>query len=323
MQENDLPLPPGVREKHGSWHYVENHKWSKLCRINEGRQRLYERLQELTGGVAGMCWHAILSYIAKGMTGLATATQRNYRQAAWRMLHHFGHWRIADVEPTHCAQFLKWCRDHTSALTGNRDKAFMSSVWEFSMGEGWATYNPWRGVRRNKELPNRRYVEHAELSVQLDRAPPELVGIMGVAYLLGIRQTDLRFARKPQDQGEILAVDESKTGKHNDHEITPTVRYFLNYAAAHAAQVAQRHEDHERPEKAAAVRAQPFIFLSARGLPWSEWGLQSALRRFKPGFRFRDLRPKAQTDRPDRDILGHTGQMRERYTKRRKLSAVK
>lgn len=323
MQENDLPLPPGVREKHGSWHYVENHRWSKLCRITEGRSRLYERLQEVTGGVAGMCWHAILSYIAKGMDGLAEATKRNYRQAAWRMLHHFGHWRIEDVQPTHCAQFLKWCRDHTSALTGNRDKAFMSSVWEFSMGEGWASFNPWRGVKRNKERPSKRYVEHETLVSTLDRAPPELQNLMAVAYLTGIRQTDLRFLKWTQVESDSLMVVESKTGKSNEHEITKTVRQFLDGAVTHTNSVIARHEQRGRAARAAAVRAQPFVFLTQRGLPWSEWGLQSALRRFKAGFRFRDLRPKAQTDRPDRDILGHTGQMRERYHKRRKLSAVK
>lgn len=306
MQEEDLPLPVGVRPKHGSWHYVQNHQWRKLCRISEGRQQLYARLHEVTGGVKGMCWHSILAYCKEGMAHLRPATQRDYRNISWRMLHHFGHWRNDDLESTHCAQYLKWCRDNNRAISGNREKAFMSSVFENAMAEGWASRNPWRGVRRNRERPSRQYVEHEKLTAAIDRAPPELVDLLAVAYLTGIRQTDLRLAKQDQIVGDLLLIDESKTGKRNEHEITSTVRKFLNAAVTRSRSFGS-----------------DFIFVSARGLPWSEWGLQSALRRFKAGFRFRDLRPKAQTDRPDKDILGHTGQMRERYHKRRRLSAVR
>lgn len=304
MQE-EFPLPSGVREKHGAWHYVERHQWRKLCRIAEGRERLYIRLQEVTGGVQGMCWHAILSYVARGMSDLAPATRKHYATTSLRMLHHFGHWRLEDLEPTHCAQYLKWCRENHRATTGNREKALMSSIFEYAMAEGWTSRNPWRGVRRNKERPSKRYVSHGTLSEALDRAPPELQHLLAVAYLTGIRQTDLRLAIQSQVTSDGLLIDESKTGKRNVHEITPTVRRFLKQAVERAR-----------------TFGSDFIFVSARGLPWSEWGLQSALRRFAPGFRFRDLRSKAQTD-SEKDILGHVGQMRERYHKRRKLSAVK
>lgn len=240
------------------------------------------------------------------MSELAPATQKHYRTTGLRMLHHFGHLLLEELEPTHCAQFLKWCRENSRATTGNREKAFMSSVFEFAMAEGWCSYNPWRGVRRNKERPSKRYVEHEILMATVDRAPPALQPLLAIAYLTGIRQTDLRLARQHQITPEGLLIDESKTGKRNLHEITSTVRHFLDMAVTRARSFGS-----------------DFIFVSARGLPLSEWGLQSALRRFGAGFRFRDLRPKAQTDRPDKDVLGHTGQMRERYHKRRHLSAVK
>lgn len=253
-----------------------------------------------------MCWHAILSYVSKGMAELSPATQRNYRQAAWRMLHHFGHFRNEEIEPSHCKQFLVWCAENTSALTGNRDRAFMSSVFEYAMGRRWAKYNPWRGVRRNKERPSKRYVSHDSLSAAIDRAPPELQPLLAVAYLTAIRQTDLRLLKRSQIVGSLILLNESKTGKSNEHEITPTVRIFLDDAIARAKAYGSK-----------------YVFVSATGLPWSEWGLQSALRRFGAGFRFRDLRAKAQTDRPTERITGHSGQMLETYLKKRRLSAVK
>jgi Phage integrase, N-terminal SAM-like domain len=304
MSEEELPLPRGVHEKHGSWYLIERNAWRKLCRVSDGRGVLFQRLAEVSGGIEGSVWHAILEYKRRGMGQLAPSTQKHYGNTALRMLHHFGHLQLAELEPTHAAQFLKWCRENNRATTGNREKAFMSSVYEFALAEGWCSSNPWRGVRRNRERPSRRYVEHETLTAEIDRAPPALQSLFAVAYLLGVRQTDLRLAKRTQIIGKVLHVTESKTGKHNEHTITATVGKFLREAML-------RTPDSE------------FIFTSTRGLPWSEWGLQSALRRFGAAFRFRDLRAKAQTDRPDADVLGHVGQLRERYTRRRKLSAVK
>lgn len=337
MQE-EQPLPPGVRPKHGSWHLVRKHKWTKLCRIEDGRAKLYARLIDELDGDEGAVWYGIMMYVTHGMATLAPSTQAKYRNCyAPSMLHHFGYRRFEEIESTHCKQFLKWCVEQKRSTVGNREKAFMSSVWEYAMGEGWAPTNPWRGVRRNKERPSRKYVEHHELVTELDRAPPELYALMGTAYLTGLRQTDLRLVQKSQVIDNLLKITESKTGKDNEHEITPTVRLMLAKADEHKEAVAQRYDDaadgleenseYGRAEKwrakAKTVRGSPFIFLSRRGLPWTESGLASALQRFGAAFQFRQLRPKAQTDRPDKDILGHTGQMRERYHKKRKLSAVK
>ena len=330
-------LPAGVREQHGSWHLVRNHVWTKLCRVTEGRAKLYERLFEVAPGAPGSVWHAILSYLKNGMGDLAEPTQKHYRNDGLRLLHHFGHYELLEVEPTHIAQYLKWCRENDRATTGNREKAVLSSIFEYAMAEGWCPSNPCRGVRRNKERPSKEYVDHSTLVAEMDRAPAWLLPLFSVAYLLGIRQTDLRLVTKDAIRPDGLHITESKTGKQNTHEITPTVREFLHRAFAHQEAAAVRHEQaaakldalsqfaraEQRRQRAIAVRAQPYIFLSERGLPWTEHGLQSALRRFGAAFQFRQLRPKAQTDRPDADILGHTGQMRERYHKRRKLAAVK
>ena len=60
------------------------------------------------------------------------------------------------------------------------------------------------------------------------------------------------------------------------------------------------------------MRGQRHIFLSSCGRPWTENGLQRALKRFGLPFKFRLLRPKAQTDAQEKNVLGHIGQLRER-----------
>ena len=139
----------------------------------------------------------------------------------------------------------------------------------------------------------------------------------------------------PDSRDAYVHIDESKTRKPRDHEITPTVRIFLERAAAHREAVAARYDAAaarleansqyrqagSRRARAAAVRAQPHVFLTERGLPWGVWTLQSAMRRLDIDFNFRALRPKTETDKPG--TLGHTGQMQRRYQQREKLRAVK
>src|ERR1700722_15879933 len=157
-EQEELPLPAGVYEKHGAWHLVQRNHWRKLCRVSEGRATLYQRLEGATGGQRDSVWHAVLAYLARGMGELRPTTQKHYRNTGLRMLHYFGHMQLEELKPTHCKQFLKARKEHGNAVTGNREASFMSSVYEFAMGEGWCEYNPWRGMRRNKERPARRYV---------------------------------------------------------------------------------------------------------------------------------------------------------------------
>lgn len=63
------------------------------------------------------------------------------------------------------------------------------------------------------------------------------------------------------------------------------------------------------------------VFVNTRGKPWTQSGVSSAMRYAGATFAFRQLRAKAQTDSPE-NVLGHEGQLRERYTGRRRLMSV-
>lgn len=64
------------------------------------------------------------------------------------------------------------------------------------------------------------------------------------------------------------------------------------------------------------------LLTNRRGEPLTGWGIQSNMRRLGVDWTFRQIRPKAQTDAGDRNVLGHSGQMRPRYTRREKLKPV-
>lgn len=352
-ERRGLPFTPpkGTALKHGRYYLIIRNRWHPLTRAAEGALPFWRAYYRLTRADPEFMAGVFLAFLEEGIPQkvadgeLSAATAKKYEAyILTRLIPYCGHLHREDINSAHVARYLEERKKAGAPIAANREKAAWSSACEFALRKAWITVNPCHGVRRNLERRSGEYVEHTPLVTALDRAPPELYALMGVAYVLGIRQTDLRLARLDQvvvspldPRKTLLIVVESKTGKRNEHEITSTVSFLLEHAAAHRERVAQRYEQAaaelerlsqrrraaSRRARAEAVRAEPHIFLSARGLAWTESGLQSALRRFQAGFKFRALRAKAQTDRPDADVLGHTGQMRDRYHKVRRLSAVK
>jgi integrase len=298
-----MPLPPGVTEKHGRYYIVRRNKWHKLTRIVEGEVALLEAYYELTHADPHNMAGVLLAFVKKGMDKLRPPTQKDYRRIiVTRLIPFCGHLPRNAVKPTHVAQYLDQREMEGAAVAGNRERACLSSACNYGMRKGWLEFNPCHGVRRNKETPSKVYVSHEALTTAIDRANEHLQDLLAVAYLTGIRQTDLQLMQPSAVQGNSLRFIESKTGKPAEYEITPTLRRFINRALA---------------------RKGPALFVSPKGLPWSMWGLQSALRRLKMGFQFRQLRPKAQTDAQDRNVIGHIGQMRMAYTRGEKRRPVK
>lgn len=347
----DFPRPPGVHVKHGRYYLVHDNKWHGLTRLDEGAIPFWRAYYRLTKADPDFMGGVFVAFLEEGLPEmiaakeLVPATGKKYEgYILTRLIPYCGHLHRNDVNSSHVARFLVERKKAGAPAGANRERACWSTVSNWAMGKGWLTSNPCVGVRRNKERPALEYVEHEQLASALDRAPPQMYALHSVAYLLGIRQTDLMLAREDQittvagadgRPKPILKVTESKTKKLNEHDITPTVRYLLDKAKEHKEAVAARYEaaaaellrlsQRRRAAassaKAAAVRANPHIFVSYRGLCWTEPGLQSALARFKAGYQFRQLRPKAETDKPG--VLGHTGQMQRRYNRRRQLKAVK
>lgn len=297
-----MQRPPGVTVKNGRYYLVRRNKWHALTRVDAGEIALLEAYYRLTRDDPRTMSALLMAYVADGTEELREITRLKYRQAiVSRLIPVFGNMPLGSVKPGHVSQYLERRKRAGAAVAGNREKAVLSSACAFAMRQGWLEFNPCYGTRRNRERPAVRYVEHAELAGQLDRAPPALYPLLAAAYLTGARQTDLIGWKRSNITERGIEYRESKTGKPRLIEWTPTLRKVMRAAL----------------ERASGER----VFTSARGLPWSVWGLQSALRRFKPGFRFRDLRPKAETDAPG--TLGHAGQMQGRYMRRLTVRPVK
>jgi integrase len=302
-----MPLPPGVTKKHGRYYVVRQNKWLPLTRIDEGEVALLEAYYELTQADPHNMAGVLISFMKNGMAKLRPPTQKDYRRIiVTRLMPFCGHLPRNALQPKHVAQYLDARETEGAAVAGNRERACLSSACNYGMRKGFLDFNPCHGVRRNTERPSKVYVSNEALSEAIDRAPECMQDLLAVAYLTGIRQTDLRTMPVVAVDGDRLSFTESKTGKPAVYEITPTLRLFIDRALERAKRLNTG-----------------FLFHSSKGLPWSEWGLQSALRRLNAGFQFRQLRPKAQTDAQDRNVIGHTGQMRVAYTRIDKRRPVK
>jgi len=330
----EFELPTGCARKHGRYYLIIRNKWHALSRIDEGTIPFWRAYYRLTKADPEFMAGVFLAYLEEGMGELTAATAAKYESyLLTRIVPYCGHIHRGDINSTDVARYLDERKKAGAPIAGNRERAAWSSACEFALRKGWMLSNPCRGVRRNKERPSKIYVEHAPLREGIDKAPFALQNLIAVAYLWGARQTDLRSLERSavdraihsepdKDQKRWVHIDESKTGKRRSHELTPTVRLFLDAAEEHRRAVAANHASHGRHEKAAQVLADRHAFLTPRGLPWTVWGLQSAMRRLGVDFSFREIRPKAASD-AEHNILGHAAGMLSRYKRREKLKAIR
>jgi integrase len=322
--------PPKVHVRDGRYYYVDKNKWTGLSRVAEGLRELYRRLSILTGQPPGNLLGIFVKYAEGPMLKLAPSTQKQYSyfffgtdKVEGILNFTFGHLMPAQVEPTLVAQFLEKCEENGGPAAGNRAKAALSSVFEFAMRKGWAKVNPCRGVRRNKERESKVRIERASLVSTLDRAPGHFSLVMQFAYLTGVREIDIILMTVAAVTPDGIRYVESKTGKPAWHPWTPILRGLVREI------LEARHErmTHQYVNKYRKPRVLPVhdrLFTNRFGKPLTMWGITSNMRRLETdGWSFRALRPKAQTDGGDKNVIGHTGQMRERYTRERKLVPVR
>lgn len=304
-------LPPKVHEKGGRYYYVDQNKWNGLSRVSEGVRELHRQLANLTGASPGTMAGIFSAYADKGMADLKPPTQKQYDYFLFGVLNHrLGHLMPAEIDDGTIAQYLEKRKQEGAAVAGNRERSCLSSVFEYAMRQGWAKRNPCRGVRRNKERASKVDIESADLSDSMDRAPAHFARVMQFGYLTGAREIDCILMPVSAVTPQGIEYTESKTGKRVSIAWTPTLRRLIrDILEARAA--FDPTPDHDR------------LLTNRFGKPLTMWGIISNVRRLGVDWSFRAIRPKAQTDGGDRNVIGHVGQMRERYTRRRKLVPVR
>jgi site-specific recombinase XerD len=316
-------LPPKVHQKDGRYYYVDRNKWHGLSRVEDGLRELHRRLAILTDQAPNTLAGIFTAYADSALLELKPTTQKTYAYFLFGILTKvFGHMMPSEIDDSTVAQYLEARKKAGAAVAGNRERACLSSVFEYAMRQGWAKRNPCRGVRRNRETPSKVMIESKSLVDVLDRAPPHFARVLQFAYMTGMRMVDVIGLRVAAITPEGIVFTESKTGKDVRIEWTETLRILVRQILEARAELNAKvcvKKNASQPGRVDHDR----LFTNRLGKPLTERGIISNMQRLDAGWSFRAIRAKAQTDAGDRNVLGHQGQMRERYTRRRKLVPVR
>lgn len=292
--------PPGVQVKNGRYYLVKSvsgkRKWFGLSLVSDGETRLKDSLAALEHGAVISIADLLRAYLRDGTADIRAVTKRGYAlmcadesQLVWT----FGQMRIESLTTADVAKYLEKRKRASRAHGGNRERAVLSAAYEFGMRNGFATSNPCRGVRRNKEKPRKRYVTTDELQAAVDKSPAQFQELLFAAWLTGLRQADLLALRISDLRKDGLHLVESKTGRARIILWSPELRKLIDRAIERARELAVRLE---HPEPA-------HVFTGRYGAPWGQWAVQSQMRRLGVDWHFHDLRAKAATD-AEHQVLG-------------------
>lgn len=291
-------LPQRMMLRRGAYYYVVSGDWTPLGRDYGEALRLWAENEGRAVAKGSTVADAIAYYLHARAPELAVKTLEAYRVSQRKLCEAFGETRLNRLKPEDVTRYLRSAKGKVSA---NRDKALLLAAYNWVNGEGWIDpvgYNPAR-VRRNPEKARRRYVTDAELEALLSASGPKLALLIELAYITGIRKSDLLRIRLADLQPDGLHVEQGKTGKRQVFAWTDGLRRITEAAKGLRRTVGslwlfpgdRRPGDHMT---ALALRAAWERAREAAGLPDVRW---------------HDLRRKAGSDADKADasaLLGHS-----------------
>jgi integrase len=210
------------------------------------------------------------------------------------------------IEPPHVRQCLRY-RSKTAPMRANREKALLSSVWNFARQSGYtALANPCSGVKGNKELGRDIYIEDELLLKVYEQAEQPLRDALDLFYLTAQRIADtLKMDERDIRDGQLV-IQQGKTSAKRRIEIFGELKVVIDRILARKAGYKIRSTrlvvmENGQPMTTSMLRKR---FDDAREAAGIE----------KADFQMRDLRAKAATDKEEstgniraaRDQLGHT-----------------
>lgn len=316
-------LPKGVRIDHGRYVLFKkvNGKTERhsLTRVEDGEQAMHDELAARGLTELRTIEDLLYAYLRDGTDEIEKITRDGYEgQIKAKLIPAFGKMLIHSLLPTHVGAFLEKWRKAKAGVSANRARAALSSAYTYGMRIGAAKFNPCYGVKRNKERPSRRYVEHGELTAATDAASVGFGLLLDAAYLTGLRQVDLIKLKRSRLLEDGIDVVESKTSKPRLILWTDTLRAVINAAIADGDEKIARRSKRRKQQYALPE----YVFVNHRCLPWTMSAIAQAMERYDASFTFRQLRPKAATD-AKHNVLGHSGQMLASYVRREILTPVK
>ena len=274
---------PRLARKGRAYYYVTSTAPRRWIPLGSDHAAALAKWAEIEGRPQGSTVAALWARFAAVLPERAENTRRNYARC-WKAIEPvFGECQLGDVKPWHIARYLD---ARPAKMAGNAEIALLSTLYEKALRWGLAESNPCLGIRRNRRTARTRYITDAELARIREAGDDAFRAIVDLAYLTGLRQSDL-FAIKLTDiRDGLLYVTQGKTGEEWVCEVTPDL-----------AEAIERAKRLPRP-----VRHINLLLCNRRGRPYTQRHFQKvwmrAFARAGVDATFHDLRRKTATDDP-------------------------
>ncbi|WP_373379852.1 tyrosine-type recombinase/integrase [Cupriavidus nantongensis] len=257
-------LPSRVYIRYGSFFWVRNtdEKWIKLCRVDEGETRMFERLAEEkrkteVDGDEGSMSRLVAVYMEQHARHYAESFREEWRRRGEDVRKAFKHHGIEEVDPGAVQDFLldNW---PDKLPTQTAMKGWLSKFFAWAVLRRHITLNPCREVALKKPKTRKVYIPHnhflairAALATYTYRKAvggkvqevtakvptgPEMQVFVDLCYLTCQRSTDIRELRWLQVDrlAGVIHFIPSKTadssGEAVDWPITPEIDEVLRRA---------------------------------------------------------------------------------------------
>lgn len=285
-QSNPLGLDPKkharLYAKHGAFYYAHrNGKWEHLgTDLNDAKRKAaHYNDPEGTYGTCAYYLDAFVIHCEQRVKAgqLAQRTHDDYKADAEVLKDFFGKMLPGAIEPKHKAAYLDLGVTLQRPVRANREIACFSSMlsWLARSGEGGVKANPWigAGIKRNKETPRERYVEHDEYFEVRALATKQVRGLLDLIYRTLQRPEDIinwtpaNIINKREPDGTVRKVIRNRQGKTNtvvDIAVTPEIEAILKTL---------------KPEGASTGPGMTLIHTGS-GKPYTYDGLCAMLRRY-------------------------------------------
>lgn len=323
----DLPTGLYFDPRFGTYHY-------RAPRAAPGERRRFVPLGKVSREQAIRAWVAltapaaddeaeagtvgeILDRFIRDLDGVAPSTRTNYEFHVGKLRARWGAKRYA-VTPADAARhdvlrpldIASYLRDARAAPKGADSALYAVGVLSMAFGYaaecGLAYFNPCAGVRRRprgtprKSKASRTLPTVADMDAAEQRAGARLRLMIALCRRTGMRGTDIRTLRESAIAGDVLRVEQSKTGMVQEWTLTPALRAIVD----EAAKLPQRILSHFKH------KGDGFIFPGHDGDAVSPVAFASAWRQLHATFQFRAVRKWAINQRiaaggSGTDFAGH------------------
>jgi integrase len=286
-------LPPRVYQKHGAYYYVTpKHKWIRLGATKQEMLAKYYELIDRPTKIYTMN-DLINRYMQEIAPTKAPRTYKDNQQEAERLRAVFKDMEPQDIAPVHIYQYLDE-RAKKARVRANREKALLSSMFNFAIRWGVIKDNPCRHVKRLTEKPRSRYIEDWEYKAFYELATPIIQVAMDFAYLTCQRVGDILEVQESDlsEEGITIIQNKSINGKSVPTKLLITWSDELRQCVNRAKQLRD-------------IRS-IYLFCRRDGKPYTYDGFSSMWQRImdkalergllQERFTFHDIRAKSYSD---------------------------